>query len=276
VTWAAWLGIAAAALVCAAPGAAPVRVVALADRGRLACVGSGAGPVGSRLARSRRVAGVWFAGAAVLGLLPVAAVGGPALAVAAAAVCAAGRLLSRDAARRRAAVRRHAELLRALRVLIGELEAGARPAAALAAASGDGGSCARVFAAAAAAAEHAADAASVLVMHPQTRAVGVAWRLGEQVGAELAGVLARVARDLSAVDEQRRAVAIALAGPRASAVLLTGLPLVGLALGVAVGARPEAFLFGAPIGRAVCCAGVLLDVTGVLWMRRILRRAEQP
>jgi tight adherence protein B len=43
-----------------------------------------------------------------------------------------------------------------------------------------------------------------------------------------------------------------------------------------MGARPLPFLLGTPPGRLLCCAGVVLDVTGVLWMRRILRRAERP
>jgi Flp pilus assembly protein TadB len=43
-----------------------------------------------------------------------------------------------------------------------------------------------------------------------------------------------------------------------------------------MGAHPGGFLLGAGAGRAVCCAGVLLDVAGVLWMRAILRRAERP
>jgi tight adherence protein B len=115
----------------------------------------------------------------------------------------------------------------------------------------------------------------VLAADPDTRPVGIAWQLGEDTGAALAGVLGRVAADLGAADEQGRTVAVALAGPRASAALLTGLPLVGIAMGTAMGARPIAFLTTTQAGRLVCCVGVLLDVAGVLWMGRILRRAEQ-
>jgi tight adherence protein B len=45
-------------------------------------------------------------------------------------------------------------------------------------------------------------------------------------------------------------------------------------MGMAMGARPLAFLIGSNAGRVVCCAGVLLDAAGVLWLRGLLRRAE--
>ncbi len=88
-------------------------------------------------------------------------------------------------------------------------------------------------------------------------------------------MLARVAADLAAADMQRRTVAVALAGPRSSALLLSGLPLLGIALGAAMGARPVPFLLGDPLGRVLCCVGVLLDAAGLLWMRRILRVAAR-
>jgi tight adherence protein B len=204
----------------------------------------------------------------------VALAGGVLLAAAAAAVCGTARVVARDAAGRRLAAARHAQLVMALRVLIGELESGARPPAALGAAAELAPAYAAVLTSAAVAAE-SGDAGGVLVANPSTRAIGFAWRLGERAGAELSGVLARVARDLAAQEEQRRSVAIALAGPQASAAVLAGLPLLGVALGAAMGARPWAFLIGAGPGRGVCCVGVLLDVGGVLWMRRILRRADR-
>ena len=76
--------------------------------------------------------------------------------------------------------------------------------------------------------------------------------------------------------DQRRAVAVALSGPRASAAVLTGLPVLGLLMGTAMGARPWAFLLESPGGRVLAAAGVLFDVAGVCWMRRILRVAGGP
>ncbi len=266
-----WLAVAGALVLLSGPAPAAKRVGALAGQGRL-----GAARAGPAARRVRRLPGPALAGAGVVGALAgVVIAGGVPLAVAAAAVCGAGWRVSRDVVRRRAAASRHAQLLTSLRVLIGELEVGARPSAALTAAAQAAPAHETVFGTAATAAADTGEAGTVLTADPDTRAIGLAWRLGEDTGVELAAVLSRVALDLAAQDEQRRSVAIALAGPRASAALLTGLPLLGIALGAAMGARPWAFLFGSGAGRIVCCVGVLLDVAGVLWMRRILRRAER-
>jgi tight adherence protein B len=271
MTTVAWLALAAAVSLSGAPAAAAQRVGVLAGEGRLA---GGAnrrmGPTAPRLPWPALAAA--FGGVAVAG---VAVAGGPLLGVAAAAVCGVVATVARDRVRRAAAATRRAQLLAALRVLIGELDAGARPAAALAAAADAGPHYAAVFHAAATSAAAAHDAGTVLAEDPDTRVIGLAWRLGEDTGVALAGVLSRVAADLAAADEQRRTVAVALSGPRSSAFVLTGLPLVGIALGAAMGARPWDFLIGAPAGRAVCCVGVVLDVAGVAWMRHILRRAER-
>ena len=115
----------------------------------------------------------------------------------------------------------------------------------------------------------------MLVADPHTRALGLAWRLGHDTGAALGAVLARVADDLAAAAEQRRAVAVALAGPRASAAVLTGLPLLGLlwarrwgrARGPSCSSRPA----------VACCAAWSCSTSpACCWMRRILRVAGRP
>lgn len=275
-----WLALAAVLLACA-PARLPARLAGLAGSGRLVrrrspgrrrrhirAVGR---PLGSGLPFG--FGAVTAGGAAALAALMT---GGVLLGIAVAAVAGTAGVVGRDVVLRRQALARHAQLLAALRVLIAELEAGGRAAAALIAAADAAPAHAATFRSAAATARTGGDADRVLAADPDTELLGHAWRLGEQAGAPPAAVLTRVAADLGAADEQRRAVAVALAGPRSSAALLTGLPLLGLALGLAMGARPLAFLAGAPAGRAVCCAGVLLDVAGVLWMRRILRKAQQP
>jgi tight adherence protein B len=270
----AWLALAGAlALVVGGTPARP-RLASLVGAGRLT------GPRTSvRRARTfRPELGARRLGGAAAALLSavVLLVGGPVLAAAAAAVGATGWLVASDAVRGRESRSRRGQLLAALRVLIGELEAGARAFAALTAAAELAPAYAGVFERAASAAAAAHDAGAVLCTDPDTRAAGLAWRLGEDTGAALAGVLTRVAADLADAEEQRRTVGVALAGPRSSAALLTGLPVVGIGLGAAMGARPWEFLLGSPAGRIVCCVGVVLDAAGVLWMRRILRRAERP
>jgi tight adherence protein B len=107
-------------------------------------------------------------------------------------------------------------------------------------------------------------------------AVGHALRVSYACGAALSDVLERVAADLAARADCRRDAKASLAGPRASCVLLAGLPLLGLALGTAMGAHPAHYLLAEPSGRWVACAGTVLDVVGVLWVRAVLRRALPP
>ncbi|MDT4911258.1 MAG: tight adherence protein [Pseudonocardiales bacterium] len=271
----AWLALAAALAIGAGAAGSTARVGSLVAVGRLTSMGVGRGTAAGRptVPALRRP---WpLAGVAVGAVAAPLALGGLLLGTAAAAVCGTAWLVGRDLVHGRADAARRRHLLGALRVLIGELEAGARPPAALSAAAEAGPAYAAMFARAASAAAGAHDAGAVLAGEPDTRTLGLAWRLGEETGVALAGVLSRVAADLAGLDEQRRTVAIALAGPRASAGLLAALPLLGIGLGVAMGARPVQFLVGAPAGRAVCCVGVVLDAAGVLWMRRILRRAER-
>jgi len=176
---------------------------------------------------------------------------------------------------RRPRERRRHELLTATRLLVAELAAGSRPAAALAAAALVAPNHASGLAAASAAAGTGADPAAVLLAAVDLEPLGHAWRVAAISGAPMADVLARVAADLADLEQQHRAVAVALAGPRSSAGLLAGLPVVGIALGVAMGAEPLPFLLGTPPGRVLCGAGVLLDALGVMWTQRLMRRAQR-
>lgn len=265
----AWVALALAMGFAAPPPAWPARAVRLVGVGRLA---RGADLDRRATAHPPRVVAGCLAGAVPLAALVL---GGALLAIAAAAGAGVGWLVCRDAARGRAAAAERAELGAAVRALIGELEAGAQPPAVLRAAAAVAPRHASVFGEAAVVAARAGDAGGVLAADPRTRAIGLAWRLGTDCGVALADVLATVAADLRVEEDHRRAVESALSGPRASAVLLSGLPLVGIALGVAMGARPLAVLTESTAGRALCCAGVLLDAAGVLWIRRILRRAAR-
>jgi len=265
-----WLAIAGAIALVAPRPEAPYRIERLAGAGRLAEVPALGRP--ARRAVSRlRIVGLVLAAA----VLAVLIAGGFVLAGAAAAAAGAGWVLVRDGVERRQAAERRRDLRLGLRVLIGELEAGARPPVALAAAGEAAPRYADVFGAAAGAAAGAADAGAVLFRDLETRPIGLAWQLGADTGTALAAVLDRVAADLHAEQEHRHTVETVLAGPRASALLLAGLPLVGIALGAAMGARPLSVLTATVGGRLLCLVGVLFDVVGLLWMRRLLARAER-
>lgn len=276
MSWTVWGALAAAFAISALPSPVAVRADDLAARGRL--VASSRGRRWRRVPRvspARSAVVVATAAAAALVSL-VAWRGGPALAGTAAAVLAVVALFGRDLVRRRRGRRSHQDRLIALQVLVGELEAGTPFAGALAAAAAVGGTAAAVLGRAAELAERGDDPAPVLASGgEELRGVAAAWRVSGAAGAAPAALLDRVVRDAGAADDRRRAVTVALAGPRSSALVLSGLPVVGLALGLAMGADPVAFLLHQPAGRLLGAGGVLLDLAGLLWIRSLVRGAER-
>jgi len=108
------------------------------------------------------------------------------------------------------------------------------------------------------------------------RAVAAVWAVSERSGAPAAAVLDRVEQDLRTRRAQRQEVAAALAGARSTGMLLAVLPLLGIGLGAAMGARPVAVLLGQPRGELALVVGVALEAAGVLWTSRIVASAEGP
>lgn len=104
--------------------------------------------------------------------------------------------------------------------------------------------------------------------------LAAAWRVAELTGAPTAGVLVRLAEALRRDEDARGARDAALAGPRATARLLTWLPAGGLLIGQAIGADPLAVLAGTTAGRVCAVTGAVLAVTGTVWTRRLVRSAE--
>jgi tight adherence protein B len=105
------------------------------------------------------------------------------------------------------------------------------------------------------------------------RRLAACWRVAAASGAALAPAIDRVADALQDEIDVSRDVTSTLAGPRATVHLLAGLPVLGLLLGTAIGARPVHFLLGSGPGVGCLLAAALLDATGVAWARRIAHRA---
>src|SRR5690606_33841141 len=91
-----------------------------------------------------------------------------------------------------------------------------------------------------------------------------AWRLAESTGAALADVLERLDAQVRA-EQRARALAMShAAGAQATAMLLAGLPIAGIALGYGIGADPMAVLFGTPIGAGCAIGAVGLQLAGLI------------
>ncbi|MGW4462857.1 type II secretion system F family protein [Micromonospora sp. NPDC004704] len=94
-------------------------------------------------------------------------------------------------------------------------------------------------------------------------------RLAEQTGAPLADLLERIEADARAMDRGLAAAAAQAAGARATAMLLAGLPLGGIALGYGIGVDPLAVLLRTPIGAGCAVGAIVLQLAGLAWADRL-------
>lgn len=100
-------------------------------------------------------------------------------------------------------------------------------------------------------------------------ALAAAWRVSEQTGAPVAGIVAQVAENLRHDQQVADVVAAELSAARTSGRIMAVLPFAAIALGSLVGASPLAFLFGPGPGQWVLLAGVALAAGGVVWTEHI-------
>lgn len=103
--------------------------------------------------------------------------------------------------------------------------------------------------------------------------IGRAWELADRHGLPLAEVIDAVRSDLENRARFARGVHARMAGPRSSALVLAALPVLGVLLGVAMGANPLAVLFGGGIGGILLVLGSGLTTAGVLWTARLTGEA---
>lgn len=174
-----------------------------------------------------------------------------------------------------------AELADALRRITDELRAGSHPAAALAGVTADGPVAARLLGPAATAARMGDDVPAALRRGQHTGSgaatelgrVAAAWSLAERHGVPLADVLVGVHDDIRWRVRFGAGTRALLAGPRATAGVLTALPGLGVALGQLLGADPIGVLRGGPLGQTLLVVGLGLVAAGRAWTEQILRRA---
>ncbi|MQA14396.1 MAG: secretion system protein [Pseudonocardiaceae bacterium] len=203
---------------------------------------------------------------------------GGAMAAAVGAATAAVRWRSGLGRRREASAA--AGLVEALGTLVAELRAGAHPAAAMeAAAAGVAPGAAAALGAGAAAARLGGDVPTVLRRHhdpalaPWLARLADAWALGQRHGVPLAELLDAVRCDAEQRVRFAADVDARLAGPRATAAVLAGLPVLGLLLGQAIGADPWQVLAATAIGQLLLVLGTVLICAGVAWSGRITASA---
>jgi len=111
------------------------------------------------------------------------------------------------------------------------------------------------------------------VQHARVRAVVAGAHVAGETGAPLADVLEDLADAVASDAEQADDLAAALAGPRATARVLVLLPVLGLLVGAAMGARPWQVLGDGGLGTGLGVVGAALVVVGRAWVTALLRRA---
>ncbi len=218
------------------------------------------------IAQSANRGGVLAVLAGILSATLVAPVLGGITAAVVWVLCRCWRVVSAD----RVAEHDCRELSAAVAAVAADYTAGATVAAAFSGAASASGRHAVALARAGLVASAGGQPADVLAADPALRSLGVACAVATHSGSSLSEVLAGVQADLASEQTVRRSVAASLTGPRASALLLALLPLVGLGMGVAMGADPVHILVHTPLGLAALGGGVTLDLTGLVWTWRSL------
>lgn len=213
----------------------------------------------------------------VVGLLAL----GPAGAVAGGGVVAGWRRRWRRGRQSREAAAVTAELADALGRITEELRAGAHPASALAGVQTDGPH-ARTMLGPAAVAAALGDGVPAALLAVAARHPGVArdlgrvartWALADRHGVPPVDLLATVLDDLRWRVAHGRKVRAQLAGPQATAAVLTALPGLGIVLGELIGAAPLEVLRSGVLGQALVVVGVGLAAAGAAWTDRIMDAA---
>lgn len=224
--------------------------------------------------RGRSSAGRWLALAPVVG----GAVGGLSIGISLGILVALWMWLRRRSSRQSAERREIADLLTALAAVTAELSIGAPPASAFACAADEFaehdtavGATMRQIAGRAALGGGPSIGTRIgrSSIANEWHRIGVAWEIAHRYGVPIRDLLESVRSDVSVRRSFAARTDAGLAGPRATAAVLALLPLLGIVLGQAVGARPLAVLCGGGIGGILLTVGTGLGATGLWWSLRI-------
>jgi tight adherence protein B len=170
----------------------------------------------------------------------------------------------------------------ALEVLVGELRVGAHPVSAFSVAAAEvDGPVAESLHAVAARARLGADVAAGLrsvsarsSLPAHWERLAVCWKLAQEHGLSIAPLMQAAQRDVVERARFSARVDAGMTGARTTAVVLAGLPLLGVGLGELIGAKPLRFLMSNGVGGWLLVIGVTLVCAGMLWSDRITARAS--
>ncbi|AOW95103.1 secretion protein F [Rhodococcus sp. WMMA185] len=226
----------------------------------------------------RRAPVPWTVPLALIGAVAVYEMGGYFAVLATIIICATVwfRL-----ARRRSTRAKNAELrliLSSLEVVAAELRVGTHPAAACEIAADEcKGAVSAAFRAAAARSRLGGSAADGFRITSSRVGIELGriadiWAVAEAHGLALVELLEAARADLLGRSRFSQRTEAGLAGARATASVLAGLPLLGIGLGEMMGAAPVTVLSGGGLGGILLILGAGLVCVGLLWTDRITGR----
>jgi tight adherence protein B len=168
----------------------------------------------------------------------------------------------------------------ALAILVGELRVGAHPVAAVEAAAAEAtGAVANWLRMVGARARLGADVAEGLravagesMLPAHWERLAVCWHLALSQGISVAALMDAAHRDIVERCRFESRVAAGMAGARATAGVLAGLPVLGIGLGQLIGAEPVRFLLSDGAGGWLLVVGSALACCGLLWSDHITNR----
>jgi tight adherence protein B len=100
------------------------------------------------------------------------------------------------------------------------------------------------------------------------------WQVCENNGAALSPALNQFAQQLRVEKELRQELSSSMSGAKLSAWVLAGLPLFGIVLAAFLGVNSLEWLANSKIGNFNIVAAIILEVIGIVWVKKITSRIE--
>jgi tight adherence protein B len=100
------------------------------------------------------------------------------------------------------------------------------------------------------------------------------WQVCENNGAALSPALSQFAQQIRVAKELRQELFSSMSGAKLSAWVLAGLPLFGIVLAGFLGVNSLEWLANSKIGNFNIVADLILEVIGIIWVRKITSRIE--
>ena len=100
------------------------------------------------------------------------------------------------------------------------------------------------------------------------------WQVCENNGAALSPALNQFAQQIRVEKELRQELSSSMSGAKLSAWVLAGLPLFGIVLAGFLGVNSLEWLANSKIGNFNIVAALILEVIGIVWVKKITSRIE--